>query len=273
MNFDHVTLPDTNGAPDRLVHERLRPPRTREEDAIEMLQVQTDSAGLKLHQKNLVARLVRPVDDVGLLLGVELSAINLRAVSDELLQHVHFGVEVAEYDPATVTNETLDRVELRRASNPVGALVKCAEGLLSRANVYLRVQAQLPEAHEKLQSRDHAVRFERVPALLDDAIHALVELGLIVCREVEAVRMIHGLRRRAWHCRAELVHGASQHGVFHRGRRANHGQQRFDVLRAVHDRGRRKKPFGGGNRRFCNRRGFVVGGEPMRLVVDDAVPL
>ena len=53
IHVNDLLLADTDGAPDGLLHERTRPPRTTEDHAIKVLEVQAHAARLELDEKDI----------------------------------------------------------------------------------------------------------------------------------------------------------------------------------------------------------------------------
>jgi len=284
-----------------LVHERLGPPRTREDNLVKVLQVETRATRLQLDKKHLLLSLhkrkLRTLEHVLLLRRREPTVILLNELHsglgpEHVLQHVHLVVKVAEDNPLMASlrlaHQLLQHVELGRRPLPIRPGIQTLQGGLSRGNVHLRMQRQLPQAHEELEllkrlTLPTTVGLQGLPPPADDTCHTLVELALFLRVEVHRDSLVLRSRRGIGDRVAQLLHRASHHILLQKGRQcfnvarggyldARDFQKGHEVPDLVHNRCARKKPHALRLEQTAQLRAGVVAGETMGLIVDHARP-
>ena len=224
---------------------------------------------------------------------------NERKGLKEIRKHFHLLVELAEDDPAValaglvaLAQEVANLVKLAADLGKLGP--RPSEGLLlARLDVDLGVHADLAKAEEDAEHGEHVgatlKSLRLAPLALNVVVNTRVDLRLVLAGEVKVTVFNDGLRRhRKASGRLAAVNRASKiavadpqlviraplAGTSDNLVEANELQIRHDVVHAVHDRGRSKRPLVlGGNLQHgeCLLRAGVADG--LGLVQDHAVVL
>lgn len=192
-----------------------------------MLEVETDATAVELEQEDLVLTVEVVVrGGEGICLGLlSQTAVVLEhtadghALAEELLQHVHLVMELAEDNPAAGLGTGLDLGaedrELGGRAVPVIAVV-AGPLALARVDVDLRMERELAEAHQEHEEGLDVVVLESLPPAGQSALDATVEVLLVLGLEVQALLLDLGRGGELREDGAHLFHATVQTGLIHR---------------------------------------------------------
>lgn len=267
-NLDALSLADAHSPPNRLVHERSRPPRRQEDNLTEVLQIEAHAATVQLQKEDamlaILERLVARALNHRLLLlhphapVILVDGLNRRALAQIGLEDVDLVVKLAEDDPPCTGRGSLDLVAESHELGAVPLPVAAAVGrivLFDGVDIHLRVQGDLAKAHEEKEAHLCAagVVLESAPAADDGALNALVELLLFLRDEVELLVLDDWRIGQLFQDGAHLLHRAVKdcllrdlqrlHDRAHLVLGVTHEQEeRVDVAERINDRSCRNSP-------------------------------